>query len=197
MALKIYNVTKSFNDKIILKDFSAEFPEKGLFAVVGESGIGKTTLLRIIAGLDDEYDGKVVGGGVKNVSFAFQEYRLFEELTALENVTCAFSGTKNEADEKFASELLCKMGLSAEDINLYPSELSGGMKQRVSLCRAFMKRSPILLLDEPTKELDEENAGKILEIIGEISKENLVIFVTHSMKDIDASSATILQIPKI
>jgi putative ABC transport system ATP-binding protein len=197
MALKIKNVTKSFNDKVILKNFSYEFPDKGIVAIIGESGIGKTTLLRLIAGLDKDYCGEILCGGSKNVSFAFQEYRLFDELTALENVVCAISSTKSEAVNSQAIELLQEVGFSTADMNLYPGALSGGMKQRISLCRAFMKKANILLLDEPTKELDRDNANKILDIITDISKERLVIIVTHSSNDLEYLSANLLQIPRL
>ena len=86
MSLRIKNLSKSFDDKNVISNLSYEFPERGLFGIVGESGIGKTTLLRIIAGLDNDYSGEVVGGGIRKVSFAFQEHRLFPTLTSLEKI---------------------------------------------------------------------------------------------------------------
>ena len=86
MSLVLNNIDKTFGEKVIIKGLSLVFPEKGVFAVVGESGVGKTTLLRLIAGLDTDYSGEITGGGLKNVSFAFQEYRLFPTLSALDNV---------------------------------------------------------------------------------------------------------------
>jgi putative ABC transport system permease protein len=92
---------------------------------------------------------------------------------------------------------LLKARLSKDEINLYPNELSGGMKQRVSLCRAFLREKPILLLDEPTKELDSNNVNRILDIVREIAEKRLVIVVTHSESDIEYLNATKIQITKI
>ena len=197
MSLRLINITKSFGDKKILNCFSYDFPQKGVVALVGDSGIGKTTLLRIIANLDDDYDGKVTDGGIKNTSMAFQEYRLLPNLTALENVLLANFESKSEAETQRATDMLLKAGLSEGEIDLYPNELSGGMKQRVSLCRAFLREKPILLLDEPTKELDSNIVNRILDIIRNIAEERLVIMVTHSERDIEYLTAFKIQIPKI
>ena len=197
MSLRLINITKSFGEKKILNCFSYDFPQKGVVALVGDSGIGKTTLLRIIANLDEDYDGNVLDGGIKNVSIAFQEYRLLTSITALENVVLANSDTKSEAEIQRAKDMLLKAGLSEDEIDLYPNELSGGMKQRVSLCRAFLREKPILLLDEPTKELDSNNVNRILDIVREIAEQRLVIVVTHSESDIEYLNATKIQITKI
>ncbi len=175
MNLKINNLRKCFGEKNILSDFSFSFEKKGAYLILGESGVGKTTLLRIIAGLDNEYEGKIENGGVKNVSFMFQEYRLFPTLNALQNVMLA----KEDCTPEEASAILLKLGFKHEDFKKKPRELSGGMKQRVTFARAITKPSPILLLDEPTKELDVDTAHSMLEIINSQANERLVIIVTH------------------
>ena len=190
MPLELKSITKQFGEKIIFKDFSYSFKDQGLYAVTGESGIGKTTLLRMIAGLDNDYSGSIEGGGIGRVGFAFQEYRLFPALSAVENVVFAISDRKNEAVLNKSKDMLLRLGFSEADINLIPSELSGGMKQRVSLARAFLSDFPILLLDEPTKELDEKNATTVREIIKGLSREKLVILVSHSDGDTAAIGAT-------
>ena len=116
MALNIKNLTKSFGEKKILSDFSYEFEEKGLYIVVGKSGIGKTTLLRIIAGLDNEFEGSNVGN--KTVSFAFQEYRLFPQLSALDNIIFAISDKKTEAVTHKCKNMLIRLGLTEQDMKL-------------------------------------------------------------------------------
>lgn len=189
MALEIKNLSKSFGEKRILENFSQIFEEKGIYSLTGESGAGKTTLLRLISGLDTDYSGEIVGGGFKNVSFAFQEYRLFPELSALDNVIFANNDKKSEAVINEAKEMLLRLGIDEKDMSLLPSELSGGMKQRVSLARAFLRRTPILLLDEPTKELDNQNAALVLEEIKKQGQERLVILVSHNLDDVDALSA--------
>ena len=196
MSLIIKNLTKKFDDKTIIDNLSYEFPDHGVVAITGESGIGKTTLLRIISGLEKNYDGEVLGSGFSNVSFAFQEYRLFSNLSALDNVIFAISDTKNEAVVKKAKDMLLSLGLKESDFDLFPGELSGGMKQRVSLARAFLKDAPTLLLDEPTKELDKENITLLTAVIQKISEGRLVVIVTHSLEDIECLSPTILQISR-
>ena len=183
MSLKIKNLTKSFGKKVIFSDFSYDFGDKGVYVLRGDSGIGKTTLLRMIAGLDKNFSGEIVGGGIGNVSFAFQEYRLFPELSALDNVMIA-SVDNSDADRLEAVSLLSKLGFSTEDTSLFPSELSGGMKQRVSLARALLKKAPVLLLDEPTKELDPALCERVCEMIRKCAEERTVLLVTH--KDSDA-----------
>lgn len=175
MILKLNKVSKSFDGKVVLNEFSFTFEEKGLYFVVGSSGIGKTTLLRIIAGLDKEYSGEIENGNIKNTSFMFQEYRLFPAINALKNATISSS----DDSAPMASDLLMRLGFTEDDLHKRPRELSGGMKQRVAFVRAVLKNSPILILDEPTKELDPDIANVMLEIIKEEAKTRLVIVVSH------------------
>ena len=183
MSLRIKHLSKSFGKRIIFSDFSYDFDDKGVYILRGESGIGKTTLLRIIAGLDKSYSGEIVGGGIGNVSFAFQEYRLFPELSALDNVMIA-SVQNDDSDRLQAISLLAELGFTGDDMSLLPYELSGGMKQRVSLARAFLKKATVLLLDEPTKELDPALCETVCEIVKKIAEERLVILVTHKENDV-------------
>lgn len=187
MNLSIKSIKKSFGEKKIFDGFSYEFSERGIYAICGESGVGKTTLLRIISGLDTEYSGTVVGGGFKNVSVAFQEYRLFPQLTALNNVI--IPNGEGESISNTAKELLMNLGFSEEELKKRPHELSGGMKQRVSLARAILKDAPILLLDEPTKELDTALRNTVYDIIRKKSERRLVIIVTHQSEDIEVLGA--------
>ncbi|MBO7304630.1 MAG: ABC transporter ATP-binding protein [Clostridia bacterium] len=188
--LEIKNLTKAFDEKVIFRNFSAELDEVGLYVLVGESGVGKTTLLRIISGLDNDFSGEILGIEDKSLSYAFQEHRLFPTLTALENVTVTSEADVSQ-DGRF---LLRRLGFTDDDMNLYPRELSGGMKQRVALARALLFTSDILLLDEPTKELDAIHASAVREIILEESKKRLVIMVSHNEHDMKISGANILEI---
>lgn len=189
MSLNIKNLNKNYGRKAIFSNYSYEFKETGIYLLKGDSGRGKTTLLRMIAGLDKNFSGVITGGGIPNVSFAFQEYRLFPNLTAVENVMTA---SKGESDEDIAKarELLKRLGFTEDDMHLYPSELSGGMRQRTSLARAFLKKSPILLLDEPTKELDPVLCDVVADMILEAAKSQLVIVVSHTETDLVRLGAT-------
>jgi ABC-type lipoprotein export system ATPase subunit len=176
--LEIKGLSKSFGEQCILADFSYSFPEKGLFLLKGESGRGKTTLLRIIAGIDTDYAGEIISPAV---SYLFQDKRLFPTLTALDNVMIVLD--KHNADKMVllerAKALLKRLQFSPQDMKKYPRELSGGMQQRVAIARAIFYDAPVLLLDEPTKELDPQNRDILLELIQNEAQRRLVILVTH------------------
>ena len=194
MSLKIKNLTKAFDEKILFSSLSIDFSDRGIYALSGESGIGKTTLLRIIAGLDTDYSGKVIGGGIGYCSMAFQEHRLLPELTVIDNLIFAISDRKDKAVVSKAEEIMQRLGFKKEELLLKPKELSGGMRQRVSIARALLRKSPILLLDEPTKELDEANVKILRDLIKEAAEQRLVILATHSKEDIESLSATIISL---
>ncbi len=180
--LFLEKITKRFDDKLLLHDLSFSFPERGLFLLLGGSGTGKTTLLRMIAGLDGDYEGSIEGGGLEAVSIAFQEHRLFPALTSLGNVAepLRAEGLDRPAAEAEAKEALLALGFPEGDLRTRPSALSGGMRQRVSLARAMAVKRPILLLDEPEKELDERLRERLHEAILREAAERLVIVVTHT-----------------
>ena len=186
MALNIINLSKRFDDKVIFQDYCFDFPEKGLCILTGNSGKGKTTLLRMICGLDNDYSGKINGGGIKNTSVVFQEYRLFPTLSAIDNVTVTNESQQRENIKKEALDLFTFLGFTPEELKLKPNALSGGMKQRVSIVRALLRKVPILLLDEPTKELDEDLREKVYQLIYEEAKSRLVILVTHNRDEISS-----------
>ena len=191
--LELKNTTKSFGKNILFKDLSFVFPEKGCVGITGKSGAGKTTLLRIIAGLDKVSHGEVIGGGIGKVSFSFQEYRLFPTINVLENLLVSFK-VKNEDTVKKARELMTYLGFFEDDLLKKPSELSGGMKQRTSLARALLKESEILILDEPTKELDEALITKVHDLIKKEKNDRLVIITSHNIEEIYMLSDQILEL---
>ena len=194
MSLEIRNVFKSFGEKEIFDNFSFSFEETGIYAITGKSGIGKTTLLRLICGLDGDFRGEIIGGGTARSAVAFQEYRLFPTLTALENVVLANNDKMTPEEVDKARETLLNLGFTESELYFTPNKLSGGMKQRVSLARAILRKSPILLLDEPTKELNNELSDKVLRLLREEAKTRLVIFVTHKDDDVTATEAVRISI---
>lgn len=190
MPLILKKITKSFDQKILFSDFDYTFGENGIYAITGASGIGKTTLLRMIAGLDNDYSGEIVGGGFANTSVCFQEHRLFPTLTAIENILEVAFREKDDNAKSKTYEIMKRLRFTEDDMKLYPHELSGGMRQRVAFARAVLRESKILILDEATKELDINLADIVMEIIKEQSKHRLVIIVTHKEAEIDALGAT-------
>lgn len=175
--LELLNVSKAFEDRKILDSFSYSF-KPGIYVIKGESGIGKTTLLRIIAGLDNEYSGKVKGGGISNISFSFQEYRLFDHLNAIQNVSVIYEHPKDN-DFRNAKNILSELGINESDQMLFPPQMSGGMKLRVSIARALCKDAPILLLDEPTREFNIEHTLKLARLLNQRKDKQIIIIVTH------------------
>ena len=190
MTLKLNNVSKSFSDRTILNNFSYTFENTGLYFILGESGVGKTTLLRIIAGLDADFSGTVENGGMANTSFMFQEYRLFPALNALKNAAIS---DKEGAVER-ASAMLLRLGFKEDDLKKRHAQLSGGMKQRVAFVRALLKGCPILILDEPTKELDADTVRIMLDMIKEEAEKRLVITVTHDDVSSTAENGKIISL---
>jgi len=143
---------------------------------MGPSGCGKTTLLRIIAGLEKASSGTVEKSPETTVSYVFQEDRLFPTISALKNVECCCD------DSAKAKELLKKVNLG-EFLDYLPSELSGGMKQRVSIARALSVNADIMLLDEAFKSQDEDTRKMLYQIIREYAKKHLIIMVTHDIDE--------------
>lgn len=194
MSLVLKNITKSFDKKLLFSNFSFSFNDSGIYAITGESGIGKTTLLRMICGLDKDFSGEIIGGGFENVSFCFQEHRLFPTLSAYDNVSKIAFKEETEESKENVRLILQKLKFTEADMNLYPEELSGGMRQRVAFARAILKDSKILILDEATKELDTNLVETVLEIIREIAKKRLVIVVTHKEQEIEKLGATTINL---
>lgn len=185
--LKITDLCKSFGDKVILKNFSYSFKENGLVVVKGVSGCGKTTLLRLIAGLEKKDSGEILSDGL--ISLLFQEDRLLPWLIVIENVTCVMSG-KSAEKKKEAKKLLELVGLKGEE-NERIENLSGGMKRRVAFARALALNPDILLLDEPFNCLDAGTKKKLMDVTLEFSKKHLVIMVTHDSENVKSAQEVI------
>jgi NitT/TauT family transport system ATP-binding protein len=177
------NVHLSYNNKPILQNFAWQIPQKKLVVITGPSGSGKTTLLRIIAGLTKP-DSGTVSGLHDRVSYLFQEHRLIPQRTVLENLRLV-------TDKP--SEWLERVGL-AGSANQYPAQLSGGMRQRAAIARAFAYPADLLLLDEPFKELDDVSAAVILNLLKEqIGSREQILLVTHDAEYVAGLSGTLAQ----
>lgn len=182
--------TKSEGDVYALRDVNLTFPDKGLCVILGPSGCGKTTMLNILGGLEPKYEGDYYFSGKKlstekdfadfrknYVSFVFQDFNLIEDLDVKENLSLGVNFGKANAD--IAIENVLKK-VDLEDYGYrFPQELSGGEQQRVAVARALLKDSKVLLADEPTGNLDSENSEETYKLLKEISRDKLVIVVSH------------------
>lgn len=192
--LELKNIKKSFSGRKILDGISLKVIDGEIMCIVGQSGGGKTTLLRCISGLERIDEGEMMLDGRKFdpmsskealIGVVFQEYNLFPHLSVLENVTLApeIALKKDpQAVEKEARQLLKKLSLEGKE-NLYPYQLSGGQKQRVSIARALAMHPKILCYDEPTSALDPGLRDKVRDIILSLKNESMTqIVVTHDLK---------------
>ena len=193
--LEFKNISKKFKDRQILSDFNLTVEENKILAIVGPSGGGKTTLLRMLAGLEKIDSGEIIYNGAplpidelekRNLlGFVFQDFQLFPHLTVLENLVLSPIKTMNMAKnvaEKKAVELLEKLGLEKQ-INNYPTSLSGGQKQRVALARAMMIEPKIIGYDEPTSAVDPELRLEVEKLILKNRELGITqIVVTHDLQ---------------
>jgi NitT/TauT family transport system ATP-binding protein len=190
--LELTNIEKSFGRVQVLDDITFSVPKGTFVSLLGPSGCGKSTLLAIIAGLEKESAGSVKVGGHtlsgpnSRAGMVFQKDLLLDWKTALQNVLLQFSmrGEPTRPHEERARALLNRVGLGAF-IDAYPRELSGGMRQRVALCRALVHDPDLLLMDEPFGALDAITREKVAIDLADLtsSGNKTVVFVTHSLEE--------------
>lgn len=178
--MKITDLLVNFGTKQVFDNFCLDIEDNSVTAILGASGVGKTTLLNAISGLID-YQGKIEGVG--RVAYVFQEARLVPTLTVKQNLLYAL-GKKDEQTLSKIDAILDLVGLKGEE-NSFPSELSGGMESRVSLARAFLSEASLLLMDEPMRSLDAVTRAKLIEDINSILKvyPRTVLMVTHDVRE--------------
>ena len=212
--LSLKNVTKNYaigdSDVQALKGISIDFRKSEFVSVLGPSGCGKTTLLNIIGGLDRYTDGDISVNGVStkkykesdwdnyrnhSIGFVFQSYNLIPHQSVLANVELALtlSGVSKSERRKRAAEVLKRVGLG-DQMKKKPSQMSGGQMQRVAIARALVNDPEILLADEPTGALDSETSVQIMELLKEISKDKLIIMVTHNPDLAERYSSRIIKL---
>ncbi len=212
--LKLTNITKHYvtgsSTVEALRGVSIEFRKSEFVSILGQSGCSKTTLLNIIGGLDRYTDGDLIINGKStktfkdsdwdsyrnhSIGFVFQSYNLIPHQTVLSNVELALtlSGVSKSERRRRAIEALQKVGLG-DQIHKKPNQMSGGQMQRVAIARALVNDPEILLADEPTGALDTATSVQIMEILKEISKERLIIMVTHNPELADTYSTRIIKL---
>ncbi|HSA06240.1 MAG TPA: ATP-binding cassette domain-containing protein [Candidatus Gastranaerophilales bacterium] len=201
MLVKLENVYKKFGEKEVLKDINFSVDEGEILAIVGFSGTGKSTILKIISGLIEPDAGNVWVFS-EEIGMAFQYSALFDSLTIFENVAFPLMERKdlkkryNETQiTKIVSEKLDLVGLAGIE-NKFPNELSGGMKKRVSFARAIVTNPKIILYDEPTSGLDPVSSTVIEDYIVSLSKElnAASIVVTHQISTISHTSERVIML---
>lgn len=204
--IKLNNLCTGYSrDKPLLINFNYEFDNK-IYGILGESGCGKTTLLRTIAGLTKPLDGevfinnkKVMKANKSNVYMLHQNYTCFDWMNCLENILIAKKIKENVTDKDIdiAKQLLKRVGLY-EHINKYPSQLSGGQRQRLALARTLFMNPQMLLMDEPLSALDETTRAEMQNMIIEMHNKlrNTIIMVTHSRAEAEKMCDVIINLKR-
>lgn len=199
--IRIKNLTKKYGDSTILENAEYTLPDKGLVCLLGASGCGKSTLLNLIAGFDSSFSGTIEVDGLslgslspeelcvyrqRKIGFIFQNYHLLKGYSVLENILlpCELSDTDSCTNYENAEKLLDSLGIIDKKMQ-NAENLSGGQKQRVAIARALMNNPEIILADEPTGALDRSTSSEIMTLLKEISKERLVVVITHDNKICD------------
>ncbi|WP_341678040.1 ABC transporter ATP-binding protein [Niveibacterium sp. SC-1] len=188
---------KRFGAKPVLRDLQLGLDEGEVLAVVGASGGGKSTLLRILAGLDRDYagtlrlDGRALTGVTRDIGFVFQEPRLLPWLTVAQNV--AFDAAAGEVDATWVEILLREVGLAGYGASL-PKALSGGQAQRVAIARGLYRRPRILLLDEPFSAVDPFTRQRLQALLADVLREHGItaVIVTHDVVEAVRLADTVL-----
>ena len=183
--IRIENINKRYDDNVIFENFKIDFYENKINCILGKSGCGKTTLLNIISGViqNDTKDFK----GIENlgISYIFQDDRLIDWLTVEDNIKLVIKKHYNEKEINELCDKYLKLVGIYEYKNYYPQRLSGGIRQRVNIARAFIYPSKIIIMDEPFKSIDIKNKMIIMDNFKEIlQKDNrTVLFVTHDIEE--------------
>jgi NitT/TauT family transport system ATP-binding protein len=183
--IKVNNITKIYNNEFVLKEYSWVFHKGSISCIMGKSGVGKTTLLRIMMGLEKPDSGTVNQNG--RISPVFQEDRLLDNISPVGNVKLVLS--RNVSSEQIEQELCCV--LPQECLHKRTKELSGGMRRRVSIVRAMMQQSDAVFMDEPFTGLDLDTRRVVINYIRTHRQGRTMVVVTHDEQDVKELGADI------
>lgn len=183
--IEIRGLKKRYGELVVFEDLNLSIPKGQISCILGPSGCGKSTLLNMIAGLETYDRGEITGVNQKKISYIFQDTRLLPWCTALENIEFAIISLYPKEKVRQIAHFFLDLVELADYKDFYPDQLSGGMKQRISIARAFAYPSEILLMDEPFIGLDNGLKNNLIHAFLKIWQENkkTVIFVTHELED--------------
>ncbi len=211
--IELHNVIKNYTTRLgavtkALDNISLTLPNKGLVFILGKSGSGKSTLLNIIGGLDVANSGNVIVNGRDihglnqieldyyrnaHVGFVFQDFNIIDSFTIEQNIGLALELQGNSVDQEKMKEILDYVGLSGYE-SRKGNEVSGGQKQRIAIARALIKNPTIILADEPTGNLDTNTSNQIMDLLKKVSKDNLVVIVSHDPEEAELYADRIIKI---
>lgn len=192
MSIIITDLCKTFDDNEVLKNVNITLKDNSIYCLMGTSGIGKTTLLRILMGLEHADSGSISGIDIKSISCMFQEDRLIPDLSAIDNVRIVLRG-KNNRDE-ISNNLLSI--LPDDSLDMPVSSLSGGMKRRVALARALSYPGKLIILDEPFTGLDKDTKLNVIDYILKMRNNRTLLITTHGTDDANLLGAEIIKLDK-
>lgn len=185
MKYKVKNISKSYDDLKILEDISIDFHQYETTCILGESGSGKTTLLNILGGLTEKDSGEIIGFADEDSSFVFQEPRLIEWKNIRDNIAFVLEGKMDKKEIEASIDKYLKLVNLEEYKFFYPKELSEGMRQRISILRAFIYPGKVLIMDEPFKSLDANNKQIVIDLFKKLRtfEKRTCILVTHDIDE--------------
>lgn len=194
MSIIITDLCKTFDDNEVLKNVNITLKDNSIYCLMGSSGIGKTTLLRILMGLERADSGSVSGIDIKSISCMFQEDRLIPYLSAIDNVRIVLRGKNNNNREEVRNHLLSI--LPDDSLDMPVSSLSGGMKRRVALARALSYPGKLIILDEPFTGLDKDTKLNVIDYILKMRNNRTLLIATHGTDDANLLGAEIIKLDK-
>lgn len=197
--IRIKNVSKTYGEKQVLSQLSKEFPAGETTVIMGVSGCGKTTLLRILLGLEKVDSGKVTGMP-ERVAVLFQEDRLCEDVSAYENIALVLERKKTHAQRNAQKcrieQEAAQVGITADDLKQNVMKLSGGMRRRIALLRALLYDADCVILDEPFKGLDATTKQIVMQYVKEKVAGRTTFLVTHEQAEADFFGGNIWKLPQ-
>lgn len=197
--IRIKNVSKTYGEKQVLSQLSKEFPAGETTVIMGVSGCGKTTLLRILLGLEKVDSGKVTGMP-ERVAVLFQEDRLCEDVSAYENIALVLERKKTHAQRDAQKcrieQEAAQVGITADDLKQNVMKLSGGMRRRIALLRALLYDADCVILDEPFKGLDATTKQIVMQYVKEKVAGRTTFLVTHEQAEADFFGGNIWKLPQ-